>query len=234
MEKLMFDNSFSLETGGIKSNTLFDFNLGNSGIKLPVDFSGIGNANTGFNPEIYNPFDIVKPISTGFDLPNVDTYFGGNNSIINQPIFNPIFSPPQKNTITVSGVVKDENGTPLPNANVVPLGLDDKTIGAFTNFDGKYSLEVPKDTLLQVSYLGFLPVKDKANTTIKNFTLKETSESLDEIIVKTSLDKGKKDNTTLYIGIGAGILALVSLILIKNKNGNNAKKQGLRAAEVTI
>lgn len=219
MKTMMFDNSFNIETGGLKPNGLFDLDLGNSGYQL----ENVNFGNTGFNPAFGNDFNISKPILPSLELPTLDTSFGNINNLFNTGVV----SPPRTNTIKVSGVVKDENGTPIPNAHVVPLGLDNKTIGAVTNFDGRYSLEVPKDTLLQVSYTGLSTIKDKANTTIKNFTLKETAESLDEITVVSKL----KNNKQFYwIGGAVTILAL-GLFLTSNKKG---KKAGLKAAQVTI
>ena len=47
--------------------------------------------------------------------------------------------------ITVSGVVKDNTGQPVPGAAVVVAGT---TIGTATDFDGTYTLSVPADATL--------------------------------------------------------------------------------------
>jgi TonB-dependent starch-binding outer membrane protein SusC len=51
---------------------------------------------------------------------------------------------------TVNGTVRDSTG-PLPGATVVVKGT---TIGATTDFDGKFSIDVPNsDTVLKVGFL---------------------------------------------------------------------------------
>lgn len=53
----------------------------------------------------------------------------------------------------ISGTITDGDGEPLIGANVIVSGT---TIGAVTDFDGRYQLEVPSDaTTLSVSYTGF-------------------------------------------------------------------------------
>ena len=54
--------------------------------------------------------------------------------------------------LTVSGVVKDTGGEPLPGVSVVIKGT---TQGTITDFDGKYSVpNVPSDAILQFSFVG--------------------------------------------------------------------------------
>ncbi|TRO66583.1 TonB-dependent receptor [Christiangramia sabulilitoris] len=52
----------------------------------------------------------------------------------------------------VTGVVTDNSGTPLPGVNVYEKGTDN---GTATDFDGKYSIEVPADATLVFSFVGF-------------------------------------------------------------------------------
>ena len=60
-----------------------------------------------------------------------------------------------KEKVTVEGVVKAENGEPLPGASVVIKGT---TIGAVTNIDGKFTLEVPEGekAVVVISFVGFI------------------------------------------------------------------------------
>nr|WP_321357154.1 TonB-dependent receptor [uncultured Draconibacterium sp.] len=54
--------------------------------------------------------------------------------------------------LTVSGVVKDTGGEPLPGVSVVIKGT---TQGTITDFDGKYSIpDVPGDAILSFSFVG--------------------------------------------------------------------------------
>ena len=54
----------------------------------------------------------------------------------------------------VSGVVKDAMGEPVIGANVVEKGAG--TNGVITNLDGEFTLEVPENASLSVSYIVFL------------------------------------------------------------------------------
>ena len=52
----------------------------------------------------------------------------------------------------VSGVIVDTNGDPVIGANVVEKGT---TNGTITDLDGKFTLEVNDNSVLQVSYIGY-------------------------------------------------------------------------------
>jgi len=82
---------------------------------------------------------------------------------------------------TVSGTVKDANGSPIPAAGVFVQGT---TGGTITADDGSYSISAPSDASLQFTALGFsdkvIPVNGQ--TTI-NVILEEDSELIDETIV---------------------------------------------------
>ncbi|GAA4271833.1 TonB-dependent receptor [Aquimarina gracilis] len=53
---------------------------------------------------------------------------------------------------TVTGVVKDPDGSPLPGVNIVIKGTNE---GTTTDFDGKYSIVVSPENTLVYSYIGF-------------------------------------------------------------------------------
>ncbi|TRZ44438.1 SusC/RagA family TonB-linked outer membrane protein [Robertkochia solimangrovi] len=83
---------------------------------------------------------------------------------------------------TVSGTVTSAgDGMPLPGVSVVVQGT---TVGATTDFDGKYSIEVSGDAVLEFSYLGFA---DKSVTvgsqSVINVSLTEDAEQLGEVVV---------------------------------------------------
>jgi TonB-linked SusC/RagA family outer membrane protein len=83
---------------------------------------------------------------------------------------------------TVSGVVKDASGMPIPGASVVQKGT---TAGASTDFDGRYSFDLTLgDQILVFSYVGFKTQEIQINgrTTI-DVTLEEDVAALDEVVV---------------------------------------------------
>ena len=55
--------------------------------------------------------------------------------------------------VTVSGVVKDEAGVPVPGAAVVERGSTSN--GVMTDADGKYTIKVPGQAFLEFSCMGF-------------------------------------------------------------------------------
>jgi TonB-linked SusC/RagA family outer membrane protein len=92
---------------------------------------------------------------------------------------------------TVAGQVSS-NGVILPGVNVVVKGT---TRGVSTDFDGKYSIEVPDSgAVLVFSYLGFqtreIPVG--SDTTI-DVNMVESSSSLDEVVVVGYGTQKKRD-----------------------------------------
>lgn len=82
---------------------------------------------------------------------------------------------------TVTGTVLDPMGEPVIGASIVVKGT---TNGTVTDMDGKFTLEVPEDGVLQISYLGFntqdVSVKGKNDFSIQ---MQEDTQALDEVVV---------------------------------------------------
>lgn len=82
----------------------------------------------------------------------------------------------------ITGIVKEPNGEPIIGANVMEKGT---TNGTITDVDGKFSLEVFSDNAtVIISYIGYLSnaVSIKGQS-VFNITLKEDSQSLEEVVV---------------------------------------------------
>jgi TonB-linked SusC/RagA family outer membrane protein len=84
--------------------------------------------------------------------------------------------------IQVSGTVTDQEGTPLPGANIVEKGT---TNGVTADFDGNFSIEIDNDNaVLVVSYIGYatkdVPLNGQTSITV---ILEESSAGLDEVVV---------------------------------------------------
>lgn len=87
----------------------------------------------------------------------------------------------QQQTITVSGVVMGSDGEPLMGVNVVEKGT---TNGTITDLDGKYTLNVEPNAVLQFSYIGYVSSDIAVNgQRTVNVTMKEDSQNLDEVVV---------------------------------------------------
>jgi len=87
---------------------------------------------------------------------------------------------------TIAGTVFDDNGQPIPGANIIVIGT---STGTVTDFDGKFTLTFnqtpPFD--LQASSVGFETVVERitSNNQTVNFILKEGT-SLDEVVISAS------------------------------------------------
>ena len=63
-----------------------------------------------------------------------------------------IFSLISVGQTSVSGLVSDENGVPLPGANVV---IDGTSTGVSTDFDGNFQIAVNQGDVLAISFIGY-------------------------------------------------------------------------------
>lgn len=94
---------------------------------------------------------------------------------------------------TISGIVQDSDGIPLPNASIE---VEKTNKGTSTDFDGVYSLEVNEGDVLVISYVGFETQKitiTEADT--YNVTLTVDEDELDEVVV-VGYGRQKKKNLT--------------------------------------
>ncbi|MBT8322611.1 MAG: TonB-dependent receptor [Eudoraea sp.] len=82
---------------------------------------------------------------------------------------------------TVSGTITDNLGAPLPGASIVQKGT---TNGTQTDFDGNYTIDVPGDAVLVISYIGFSTqeIAVQGRSTI-NVQLEESASALSEVVV---------------------------------------------------
>ena len=87
---------------------------------------------------------------------------------------------------TVRGNVSDQNGQPLPGANILVVGT---STGTSTDFDGNFTLTVNQNPpfTLRASSVGFESgtLEVTSNNQTVNFTLQEGNE-LDEIVISAS------------------------------------------------
>ena len=87
----------------------------------------------------------------------------------------------QQNTITVKGVVTDMQGEAIIGANILQQGT---TNGTITDIDGNFTLEVPTDAQLAVSYIGYK--KQEVEIGDRNYipvTLQKNDVLMDEVVV---------------------------------------------------
>lgn len=95
--------------------------------------------------------------------------------------------------LTVTGNAQSTSGEPLIGVNVVEKGT---TNGTVTDLDGNYTLRVAKGKTLVFSYIGFLSQEVVVNGAKVNVTLKEDTETLDEVVVIGYGSMARKDVTS--------------------------------------
>lgn len=101
----------------------------------------------------------------------------------------------------ISGQVSDEDGNLLIGATVLVQGT---TTGTTTDFEGNFTLSVPDDAVLEVSYIGYVPqlvtVGDQSRLSI---TLLEDLQQLEEVVVVGYGTAKVKDLTGSIARIGS-------------------------------
>ncbi|MFV0345938.1 MAG: carboxypeptidase-like regulatory domain-containing protein, partial [Bacteroidales bacterium] len=94
---------------------------------------------------------------------------------------------------SVTGKVSDESGVGIPGAAVIQKDTGNGTI---TDVDGKYSVSVPADAVLQISFMGMLTQEvSVSGKSVVDVTLKEDVQGLKEVIV-VGYGVQKKENLT--------------------------------------
>ena len=102
---------------------------------------------------------------------------------------------------TVSGIITDENGMPLPGASVIEEGTKN---GMVTDFDGKYKLTVESSqSVIVVSFVGYKEKKVLASQSVINIQLLPDATDLQEIVVVGYGTTSKRDVTGAVSSIGA-------------------------------
>ena len=82
----------------------------------------------------------------------------------------------------VTGNVKDSSGEPIIGASISVK--NNQTVGTITDFDGNFTLDIPNQGILIVSYIGYvaqeIPAEGKK---VFNIILKEDIKALEEVVV---------------------------------------------------
>ncbi len=128
--------------------------------------------------------------------------------------------------ITVTGNVVDSTGEPVIGASVVQKG--NTSNGTITDLDGNFSINVPSDATLTLSYIGMVsqdvPVQGRSSV---NVTLRDDAQTLDEVVVIGYGTARKKDLTGSVTTVSGAELAKVPV-------GNVAQAMSGRLAGVQI
>ena len=128
-------------------------------------------------------------------------------------------------TNSISGIVSDVDGTPLPGVNVLVVGT---TNGTQTDFDGNYSISAKQGDVLRFSYIGMKTADiTVANSTTINVSMEEDASQLDEVVVTGYGSQAKRDITgSVAIVDAEDLLAIPASTFAQQLQG--------RAAGITI
>ena len=124
---------------------------------------------------------------------------------------------------TISGLITDEENNSLPAVNISVLG---KSIGAISNNDGTYNLNIPanRSVVIGYSFVGFqlekirIPMLKKGQTYTLNIQLKSASTLLGDVIVtdqksrKESFSRIKPKHVSVLPGNSGGIEAILKTL----------------------
>lgn len=95
--------------------------------------------------------------------------------------------------VPVSGVVKDAKGEVIIGATVVDAASG---LGTITSYDGSYTINVDKNATLWVSYVGYTDIYEPvAGRSTINFTLEESAQQIEEIVMVGYGSQKKKEVT---------------------------------------
>jgi len=99
----------------------------------------------------------------------------------------------QEDKIKISGIVIDAHGETIIGANIIEKGSSN---GVMTDLDGKFSIKVAQNAILQISCISYksqeIPVNNKS---IFQIILEEDTEQLEEVVVVGYGTVKKKDLT---------------------------------------
>ena len=157
---------------------------------------------------------VSKVLNDIFEETDVVYDMVGNHIVLtSQGTKNEIVEALQQNSIRITGIITDESGEPVIGANVVEKGT---TNGITTDIDGKFSLNVKKDAVLQISYIGYIPQEIRTgNETNISVQLKEDTQALEEVVV-VGYGTQKKVNLT------GSVISVSSEELVKRQVGQSS------------
>lgn len=101
-------------------------------------------------------------------------------------------------TITVTGaIIETDTGVPIPAANILEKGTSN---GVMSDFDGNYSIEVPEDAVLEISFIGYATETVQVNGRSEiDVVMKKEAAGLDEVVV-IGYGSQKREDITTAIG----------------------------------
>ncbi len=101
---------------------------------------------------------------------------------------------------TISGLVKDNEGEPLPGVSVA-VKAGESISGVVTDINGKYQLKASPDATIEFSFIGFKSIQQQVgNRKVINVTLEIDNQMLEEVVV-VGYGTQKKVNLTGSVSV---------------------------------
>lgn len=139
---------------------------------------------------------VAEVLDDMFEGTNIKYVMEGKNIVLtkNGEKIENVPSVQQENN-TVKGVVTDVKGEPIIGANIVEKGT---TNGVITDLNGEFTLTVPANATLIISYIGYEPVTLALNgQKTLNIQMKEEALTLETVVV-TAMGIQKKASSLTY------------------------------------
>lgn len=137
----------------------------------------------------------------------------------------------QQSKIKITGTVVDQAGIPIIGANIT---IKNQTgTGTITDIDGRFTLEVPANSTLSISYIGYknqeIRITSSKPLTIK---LQDDAEVLDEVVV-TALGIKREEKALGYAVQKVSGDQLTTIKSVDVTSGLNGKIAGLKVENST-
>lgn len=139
---------------------------------------------------------VAEVLDDMFEGTNIKYVMEGKNIVLtkNGEKIENVPSVQQENN-TVKGIVTDVKGEPIIGANIVEKGT---TNGVITDLNGEFTLTVPANATLIISYIGYEPVTLALNgQKTLNIQMKEEALTLETVVV-TAMGIQKKASSLTY------------------------------------
>ncbi|TGD57068.1 alpha-2-macroglobulin family protein [Flavobacterium humi] len=146
------------------------------------------------NDFYYHPINETKTglLWFGFNLANSNNYYSKRQYEL---MLKKGKTKIPSNAQTITGMVTDMQGLPLPGVNVIVKGT---ARGTQTDFDGSYEIDAVQGEELVFSFMGMVDKEIKTNSKVHNVSLKDDNVQLSEVVVAMGYSTIKAKKSLSY------------------------------------
>ncbi len=164
----------------LKLKELIEYVESSSDFRFAYAKADIRNMTIQLSPGEWNLLNLFKEVSKQTQL----NFNRVNESVALIPMGKDITSPVEDlilDQFQIRGKITDDDGEPLPGATVQEKGT---TNGTITDIDGTYSLSIPENAVVVVSFVGFGSQEvSVGGRSVIDVTLSQDISALDEVVV---------------------------------------------------